>query len=75
MTRLPRITAKQMIAALKRAGWIETRTRGSHIHMKHSKRPGRVTIPRHSGQILMPKLVLYILDQAGLTVEELASLL
>jgi predicted RNA binding protein YcfA (HicA-like mRNA interferase family) len=75
VTRLPRITAKQMISALKRGGWVMIGTRGAHVQMKHPARPGKVTIPGHAGMTLMPNLVSSIIDQAGLTSDELISLL
>jgi len=34
-----------------------------------------VTVPVHAGAILKPKTLLSILDQAGITVEELRDLL
>ncbi|MBI2844046.1 MAG: type II toxin-antitoxin system HicA family toxin [Armatimonadetes bacterium] len=75
MPRLPRITAKQVIKALKRAGWMVDRTSGSHVQFRHPSRPGTVTVPKHPGEILIPKLLMAILEQAGLSVDELVSLL
>lgn len=59
------MTAKEIIKQLKADGWIEYDTRGSHIQFKHPVKPGKVTIPSHSGDI--PKGTLNnILKQAGL---------
>ena len=59
------MTAKEIIKQLKADGWIEYDTRGSHIQFKHPVKPGKVTIPYHSGDI--PKGTLNnILKQAGL---------
>jgi predicted RNA binding protein YcfA (HicA-like mRNA interferase family) len=41
----------------------------------HADRPGRVTIPVHAGVTLKPKTLLSILDQAGVSVDELVNLL
>ena len=59
------MTAKEIIKQLKADGWIEYDTRGSHIQFKHPVKPGKVTIPSHSGDI--PKGTLNnILKQAGM---------
>ena len=50
MPKLPRISAADLVGALKRMGFVEHRQRGSHLAMKHSD--GRRTIvPMHSGDI------------------------
>jgi hypothetical protein len=48
---------------------------GSHVILHHADRPGRVTIPVHAGVTLKPKTLLSILDQAGVSVDELVNLL
>jgi predicted RNA binding protein YcfA (HicA-like mRNA interferase family) len=75
MPRLPRITGEAALRALRAAGWQEVRRRGSHIILHHADRPGRVTIPVHAGVTLKPKTLLSILDQAGVSVDELVNLL
>ena len=74
-SKLPRITAKQVIKSLERDGWILVRTSGSHKHFRHPERPGLVTVPEHAGETLYPKLLKSILSQASLTVEEFKELL
>ena len=73
--RQPRITAAQLLRALKRAGWYEHHHTGGHAYLRHPSRPGLVTVPRHAGVILKPKTLASILDQAGLTADELRALL
>lgn len=73
--RQPRITADQMLRALQRDGWSERARRGSHVHLTHPSKPGRVTVPVHAGETLQPWLLASILRQAGLTVEDLRTLL
>ena len=73
--RMPRSTADKAMAARSRAGWKPVRTTGSHHHLRHPDHPGLVTVPRHAGDILYPKLLKGILDQAGLTVDEFRELL
>lgn len=46
-------------------GWTFKNTKGSHNHYIHKYKPGKVTIPNHSGDI-DPRTVKSILKQAGL---------
>ena len=32
-------------------GWVKKATRGSHVHYEHPKKPGKVTVPKHGGDI------------------------
>ena len=73
--RAPRVTGEEALRALRRAGWRETRRRGSHAILHHDVRGGRVTVPVHAGTILKPKTLQSILDQAGLDVEAFRGLL
>lgn len=68
MTRLPRVTADQVLAKLLRAGFTVVRTSGAHMRIRHPD--GRATtIPRHSRKTLKPKTLQTILSQAGLNAE------
>jgi predicted RNA binding protein YcfA (HicA-like mRNA interferase family) len=40
------VTSWEVIAALKAAGWVEARVKGSHHHFAHPTFPGIVTVPR-----------------------------
>lgn len=59
------MTAKEILKILKKDGWYEVNTVGSHIQLKHSTKPGRVTVPAHKGDIA-PGTLNSILKQAGL---------
>lgn len=50
---------------LKKNGWYYYDSVGSHIQYKHKKIPGKITIPRHSGDVRKETLNT-ILKQAGL---------
>lgn len=75
MPKLPRVTAKQMLRALRRDGWEVQSSVGSHLQIVHPSKPGKVTVPMHAGDVIGPKLVKNILSQAQLTVDELRRLL
>jgi predicted RNA binding protein YcfA (HicA-like mRNA interferase family) len=46
-------------------GWALKSVKGSHHHYTHSSKPGKVTIPHHTGDIA-PVIVKSILKQAGI---------
>ena len=74
MTRLPRLTGKEMVRALEKEGFRVDRTRGSHVFLKHTD--GRATsVPVHSGETLGPGLLRSILRDVELSAQELLDLL
>jgi len=73
VTRLPRLTAAEVLRKLKRAGFVIVRSSGSHHRLRNDA--GRATtVAIHSGGILKPKTLATILDQAGLTIDEFCAL-
>ncbi len=46
-------------------GWYYKNTKGSHNHYKHPTKPGKVTIPKHLGD-LDKRTINSILEQARL---------
>ena len=46
-------------------GWQFKQAKGSHFQYTHPEKPGKVTIPKHPGDIA-PKIVKLIFKQAGL---------
>jgi len=74
MSKLPRLRGRQLIAALRKAGFQVARVRGSHHFLQHPD--GRVTVvPVHAGEHLGPGLLSKILSDCEMTREELAALL
>jgi len=49
MPRLPVIRAKEVVRALQKAGFVEVRSRGSHMQLKRGNL--LVTIPMHRGSM------------------------
>jgi len=73
--RLPALTAREVIRALGRAGFVVSRTSGSHCRLIHDADPARkVTVPVHSGDLKRGTLRA-IIAQSGLTVAEFLTLL
>ncbi len=75
MTKLPRVTATEVLRALGKDGWYEVRQSGSHKVLRNSRKPGSVIVAYHSGDILRLKTLQSILDGANLTVEEFRRLM
>jgi len=74
MTKLPRLTARQIISVLQKAGFSLARQSGSHMIYKNAAGK-RVTIPFHAAKILHPKVLRNILRDAELTIEQVEAML
>jgi predicted RNA binding protein YcfA (HicA-like mRNA interferase family) len=72
--KLPRVTAAEVLAALARDGWYQSRQSGSHVILRHPSKPGIVPVPFHRGTLKTGTLA-SILTQAGLTGDQLRHLL
>jgi predicted RNA binding protein YcfA (HicA-like mRNA interferase family) len=74
MSRNPRVTGADLIAALERVGFRVLRIKGSHHFLRHED--GRSTVvPVHSGETIGPGLLHRILSDCQLTAEQLGKLL
>ncbi|PYN27476.1 MAG: hypothetical protein DMD99_02250 [Candidatus Rokuibacteriota bacterium] len=74
MTRLPRVTGREVLAALRRAGFAVARVKGSHHFLRHSD--GRVTVvPVHAGETIGPGLLAAILRDCELSQQDFRALL
>lgn len=52
--RLPRITANELMRALRRDGWYQTRQVGSHVVMRNDVKAGRrAVVPAHAGKTMV----------------------
>lgn len=53
--KLPRVTAGELVRALKRTSCAVDHQKGSHLFLRHQGRPGLVVVPMHSGRTLRLK--------------------
>jgi len=60
MARLPRLRGREVIAALRRAGFDVARVKGSHHFLMHPD-GRRTVVPVHTGETLGPGLMNKIL--------------
>ena len=64
-------TAQQVIRALERGGWVQTRQSGSHVRLRNPEKPANsVTVSMHHGKELPVGTLHAILRAAGLTAAE-----
>ena len=74
MSRMPQVTARELVRFLKSQGFVEDRQSGSHLTMWHAERNVSVTIPVHTGCDLGRGLAVKILKDAGFSVEDYLDL-
>lgn len=73
MSVLPRVSGREIVAALARIGYQKDRQKGSHIVLRQSKEPHRrVVVPDHAE--VAKGTLRAIIKQVGLTVEEFKAL-
>jgi predicted RNA binding protein YcfA (HicA-like mRNA interferase family) len=75
MPKLPVISGKELVAALKKAGFVEVRQRGSHVSLQKvaSNKTYKTVVPMH--RELAKGTLLDILQQTGLSRDALLRLL
>ena len=70
MSRMPQVTARELISFLKAKGFVEDRQSGSHLTLWNDERRLSITIPVHTGCEIGRGLAVRILKDAGFTVED-----
>ncbi|MCK4581409.1 MAG: type II toxin-antitoxin system HicA family toxin [Dehalococcoidia bacterium] len=74
MNRFRPLKVDEVLQALRKVGFEETRQRGSHVRLRHPD--GRVvTVPVHPGQEIGRGLLRKIIRDAEISVEKFLSLL
>ncbi|MBM3180779.1 MAG: type II toxin-antitoxin system HicA family toxin [Chloroflexi bacterium] len=74
MPKFPRLTGQQVIAALKKAGFLVLRIKGSHHFLSHTD-GRRTVVPVHRGETIGPGLMLKIIRDCEMEREEFLELL
>lgn len=59
------MTVRNVLKLLHDDGWYEVDQDGSHLQLKHPEKKGKVTVPKHGGDIA-PGTLNRIFKQAGL---------
>lgn len=74
MSRLPTLHPRQLVAALKRCGFVEHHQTGSHLYLWHPAKQRMTSVPMHARD-LKRGTAKAILKQSGLSEDELRDLL
>ncbi len=75
MLKLPILSGKEVIKALSKLGFKHIRTKGSHaILNKQDKEKGKITVPVPLHPELAKGTLKSIMNQAGISLEELLEL-
>jgi predicted RNA binding protein YcfA (HicA-like mRNA interferase family) len=75
MARLSSLTARKVVRALKRAGFVEDRQKGSHLVLIQPETKARTVVPVHPGRTIKEPLLRAILRDANLSVDAFIELL
>jgi predicted RNA binding protein YcfA (HicA-like mRNA interferase family) len=70
MTRMPQVTARELVRFLCAQGFVEDRQSGSHLTLWSEELKVSVTIPVHTGCDIGRGLAVRLLKDAGFTVED-----
>lgn len=70
MSRVPQVTARELIRFLKAQGFVEDRQSGSHLTLWKEPSGPAVTIPMHSAVDIGRGLAVRILKDAGFSVDD-----
>lgn len=60
------MTAREILQILHQDGWYKVDQEGSHLHLKHPTKPGKITVACHGKKDIPIKTLNKILRQAGL---------
>jgi len=74
VTKLPRLTGRQLISALRKASFQVIRVKGSHYFLSHPD-GRRTVVPVHRGETIGPGLMSKILRDCDITPQDLVELL
>jgi len=73
---LPSLSPVKVVKALKKAGFVEVRQKGSHLILFNDSTGRRVTIPMHKGKDIKKPLLRKIIEvEALMSLEDFLELL
>ena len=76
MKQIPALDSRKVIKALKKAGFVEDRQKGSHLILINPLSNRRAVIPIHSGKTIKKPLLKSIVENdAGMSIEDFLKLL
>jgi predicted RNA binding protein YcfA (HicA-like mRNA interferase family) len=73
--RFPVVEAKDLVRIARKLGFELDHQKGSHAVLRRAADRARVVIPMHVGRSIRPKTLSGILEDLGITLEQLRELL
>jgi len=73
--KLPALTAKEVVKLALKVGFLFDRQKGSHAVYYRASDGARIVVPMHAGKSIKPKTLAGILDDMGLSGEDVRKLL
>ncbi len=73
--RLPALKGREVVKALKRAGFEERHVSGSHVILKNPITKKMVVVPLHGGRDIKRGTLFSIIHQSGLSIEDFEGLI
>ncbi len=70
MAKLPQLTGAEVVRRLKRLGFVEDHSRGSHVVLRHSVSNAMAVVPCRGSKTVKTGTLHGILKSAGVSVEE-----
>lgn len=70
MSRMPQVTAHELVRFLHKQGFADDRQSGSHLTLWNEEKKSTVTVPVHTGCDIGRGLAARILKDAGFSVED-----
>ena len=70
MTRMPQVTARDLITFLKANGFVEDRQSGSHLTLRNEASGISITVPLHGQSEIGRGLAVRILKDAGFSIDD-----
>jgi len=70
MSRMPAVTAQELVRFLRSQGFVVDRQTGSHLTLWYEERRLSVTVPVHTGCDVGRGLAVRILKDAGFSVDD-----
>ena len=73
--RLPVVEARDLVRVARKLGFELDRQKGSHAVFRRATDNARIVIPLHAGRSIRPKTLTGILEDMGITADQLRDLL
>jgi len=74
MSRMPQVTALELVRFLHSQGFVDDRQSGSHLTLWHEEKKIGITVPIHAGCDIGRGLAARILKDAGFSIDDYVRL-